>query len=30
MEDATHCKHGTYVGTWDGPDYMCGWCENGE
>jgi hypothetical protein len=27
--DAEHCKHGTYVGNWAGPDYMCGACENG-
>ncbi len=25
-----YCKHGTYIGTWDGPDYMCNFCENGE
>lgn len=24
-----HCKHGTYVGDWAGPDYMCGYCEDG-
>lgn len=27
--DDTHCKHGTYVGWPGGPDYMCGWCEDG-
>ena len=25
----THCVHGTYIGTWAGPDYMCGLCESG-
>lgn len=30
MSDATHCKHGTYIGYWDGPDYLCQWCESGE
>ncbi len=25
----THCKHGTYVGHPGGPDYMCGYCEDG-
>lgn len=27
--DATHCIHGSYVGTWAGPDHMCGACEDG-
>lgn len=27
--DDTHCKHGTFVGHWAGPDYMCGACESG-
>lgn len=27
--DRTHCVHGTYVGDWAGPDYMCGPCEDG-
>jgi hypothetical protein len=27
--DATHCEHGTFVGGWDGPDYLCQWCEDG-
>ena len=25
----THCKHGVYVGHPGGPDYMCGYCEDG-
>ena len=28
--DDTHCIHGTFVGNWAGPDYMCGPCEMGE
>lgn len=24
-----YCVHGTYIGTWWGPDYMCGTCEMG-
>lgn len=34
--DANHndssqfCRHGTFIGSWWGPDYMCGWCESGE
>jgi len=24
------CKHGVYVGSAGGPDFMCGYCENGE
>lgn len=24
------CKHGTNIGTWDGPDYLCGPCESGD
>lgn len=24
-----YCEHGTYVGNWAGPDYMCGLCEMG-
>lgn len=27
--DRTHCEHGTYTGTWCGPDYLCGPCEDG-
>lgn len=23
------CMHGTFVGTWWGPDYICGLCEDG-
>lgn len=24
-----YCKHGTFIGNWAGPDYMCGPCEDG-
>ena len=24
-----HCQHGTFIGSWWGPDYLCGWCEEG-
>jgi hypothetical protein len=24
-----YCRHGTYVGSWAGPDYLCGPCEDG-
>ena len=24
-----YCEHGTYLGTWYGPDYLCGACEDG-
>ena len=27
--DDTHCEHGTFVGGWAGPDYLCGSCEDG-
>lgn len=27
--DETHCKHGTFIGHWAGPDYMCFYCEMG-
>ena len=27
--DDVHCVHGTFVGNWAGPDYMCGPCEMG-
>lgn len=27
--DDTHCIHGTFVGGWAGPDYMCYHCEMG-
>lgn len=27
--DGNYCKHGVNLGYWDGPDYMCGACEDG-
>lgn len=24
-----YCEHGTYIGTPLGPDFICGWCEDG-
>lgn len=24
-----HCKHGTFIGSWWGPDILCGPCEDG-
>lgn len=23
------CEHGTFIGSWWGPDYLCHWCEAG-
>ncbi len=28
-EADSYCVHGTFVGNWAGPDYMCGPCEMG-
>jgi hypothetical protein len=28
--DSHYCKHGNYIGTPYGADYMCHWCEMGE
>jgi hypothetical protein len=27
--DSSYCEHGTFVGNWAGPDYMCAYCEMG-
>jgi hypothetical protein len=27
--DDQHCQHGTFIGSWWGPDLMCQWCEDG-
>lgn len=24
-----YCEHGTFIGSWWGPDYLCHWCEAG-
>jgi hypothetical protein len=29
FSDSTHCRHGSFVGDWAGPDYLCGACEDG-
>ncbi len=28
-DDSQHCKHGTFIGSWWGPDLMCWFCEEG-
>lgn len=28
-DPSQYCKHGTFVGSWWGPDYICGKCEDG-
>ena len=25
-----YCKHGTFIGSHWGPDYLCHWCESGD
>ena len=25
-----YCKHGTFIGSWWGPDILCGRCEEGD
>lgn len=30
QDPSQRCRHGTFIGSWSGPDYMCGWCESGE
>jgi hypothetical protein len=27
--ERSYCRHGIFVGDPYGPDYMCGWCEDG-
>ena len=29
-DSSQRCKHGTFIGSWWGPDYLCGACEMGE
>lgn len=24
-----YCQHGTFIGSWWGPDLLCRWCEDG-
>lgn len=28
-DPAQRCKHGTFIGSWWGPDYLCHYCELG-
>ena len=28
-DPSQRCEHGTFTGSWWGPDYMCGMCESG-
>lgn len=25
-----YCRHGTWIGSWWGPDYLCPFCEGGD
>ena len=29
-DESQYCAHGTFIGSWWGPDYLCSWCELGE
>lgn len=28
-DESQYCQHGTFIGSWWGPDYLCGLCEDG-
>jgi hypothetical protein len=28
-DNSQYCIHGTFIGSWWGPDYICGYCEDG-
>ena len=28
-DPSQYCRHGTFIGSWWGPDHMCGMCEDG-
>lgn len=28
-DETQYCVHGTWIGSWWGPDYLCQWCEDG-
>jgi hypothetical protein len=28
-DDSQYCPHGKFIGSWWGPDILCGWCEDG-
>ena len=29
-DDSQYCKHGKFIGSWWGPDILCGHCELGD
>ena len=29
-DDSQYCVHGTFIGSWWGPDILCGACEMGD
>lgn len=29
-DSSQYCRHGTFIGSWWGPDYLCFYCETGE
>ena len=29
-DDRQYCRHGSFIGSWWGPDLLCHWCESGE
>lgn len=29
-DSSQYCKHGTFIGSWWGPDILCGRCEMGD
>jgi FAD synthase len=29
-DKSQYCKHGKFIGSWWGPDILCGYCEAGE
>jgi hypothetical protein len=29
-DSSQYCRHGSFIGSWWGPDYLCGYCESGE
>jgi hypothetical protein len=28
-DSSQYCQHGKFIGSWWGPDILCGWCEDG-
>jgi hypothetical protein len=29
-DSSQYCKHGTFIGSWWGPDLLCVYCETGD